>query len=324
MLVLGLQGSPRKKGNTEYLLSAFMEEAAKLGAKTETIFVSKRDIKPCLGCGHCERKGFCIIDDDDMRAHIYPLIREADVIVAATPIYFYNASAQLKGLIDRCQALWSRKYKFGLNDPKINLRQGVMLAQGATKGANLFDGLKLTMKYFFDAIGADYTQNLAYRLIENTGDMKNHPTVLEDAAKTARNTLNPMLKRKKVLFACRENACRSQMASAFAQYKGGDKIEAFSAGSTPAEKINPVMEEAMAAKGIDMAFGTPRSMEDTVSDVKPDLIITMGCGEECPFAPETKRIDWNLPDPAEKSIEFMQSVRDEIENRVSELISGIE
>ncbi len=321
MLVLGLQGSPRKRGNTEYLLSSFMDAAETLGAKTKTIHVSKKNIQPCLGCGYCEKNGFCIIKNDDMKSQIYPLIREADVVVAATPIYFYNTSTQLKGLIDRCQSFWSRKYKFKLDDPKRNYRQGVMLAQGATKGDNLFDGIKLTMKYFFDAIGATYTQNLTYQQKEKPGDMKKHPRVLEDVTQTAQSVLIPFSEKKKILFACSENACRSQMASAFAQYNGGDKIEAFSAGSTPVETLNPIMEEVMAEKGIDMAFRTPRSIEDAVSNIKPDMIVTMGCGEECPFVPGVQRSDWELPDPAGKPLEFMRSVRDDIENRINRLLN---
>ncbi len=323
MLILGLQGSPRAKGNTRYLLSAFMNEATKRGAQTHIIDINKTKIAPCRGCGYCEKNGFCIIEDDDMMAEIFPLLRQADIIVVATPIYFYNVTAQLKGLIDRSQALWSRRYRFNLADPGQRCRQGVLLAQGATRGKNLFDGINLTAKYFFDAVGASFNSSLTYRKIENIGDMQGHPSVLKDVKEEVAKRAGPGLNRKKILFACRENACRSQMAGAFARHLAGDRIEAFSGGSTPADKINPVMEEAMKEKGLDMAFRKPGSIDAAVSAVKPDMIITMGCKEECPFVPGVKKDDWNLPDPAGRSFEFMRQVREEIERKVLDLIDTL-
>ena len=323
MLILGLQGSPREKGNTDYLLKAFMNEAENSGAKTHIIEVAKKNIKSCKGCGFCEKNGKCVIDDDDMAREIYSLLRQADIIVAATPIFFYSATAQLKALIDRSQTLWSRKYKLNLIDPGRKKRQGFFLSLGATKGKNLFDGLHLTMKYFFDACGAGFHGSLTYRRIENKGDMEKHPKVLGDVKEEVASLLKPFLGRKKILFACIGNTCRSQMASAFAQYFADDKIETLSGGSRPELEINPVMVEAMEEKGIDMAFRKTQSLESAISDVKPDMIITMGCGEECPYVPGATVKDWDLPDPFGKSIDFMRTVRDEIENRVRELVESI-
>ena len=117
MLILGLQGSPRKNGNTDSLLTAFMEKAEQAGAATRTIPVAKAGIAACKGCGYCETHGTCIITDDPMATEIYGLMRQADLIVAASPVFFYGISAQLKGLIDRSQTLWSRKYVYKLKDP---------------------------------------------------------------------------------------------------------------------------------------------------------------------------------------------------------------
>jgi arsenate reductase len=192
---------------------------------------------------------------------------------------------------------------------------------GATRGKNLFDGVKLTAKYFFDAVGATFEGSLTYRQIEAQGDVARHPTALSDAKEKARTLVTPLLKRKKVLFACTENACRSQMASAFAQSLGGDRIEAESAGSTPAEEVNPVMEEVMAEKGIDMAFRKPKSLEEAGRRLgTPDLIITMGCEEACPLFPGVSSQEWDLPDPSGESIAFMRQVRDDIEGRVNRYI----
>jgi arsenate reductase len=320
MFVLGLQGSPRTKGNTSVLLSVYLAEAERLGAQTECLDVAKKNISPCKECGTCEKKGFCPIEDD--MQEIYPLLRRADIIVMATPVFFYGPTAQIKALIDRSQALWARRYVHGLIDPGRKWRRGFLLSLGATKGKNLFEGVNLTAKYFFDAVGADFDGSLTYNQIEASGDIEKHPTALTDAKEKARALVAPFLRRKKALFVCRENACRSQMASAFAQFHAGDKIEAESAGSAPAKEINPVMEEVMREKGIDMAFRRPKSIEETARLWKPDLIISMGCKDAYPYFPGVPNEEWNLEDPAEKPISFMREIRDKTEKKVSALIAG--
>jgi multimeric flavodoxin WrbA/protein-tyrosine-phosphatase len=322
MLILGLQGSPRKKGNTNFLLSTFMTAAEKFGARTHVIDVTQKEIIPCKEYTVCEKKGYCPIEDD-VKDEIYPLLREAELVVLATPIFFYNMTAQLKAVVDRCQMFWARKYKLKLKDPGANMRRGFLLAVGATKGKNLFEGLNLTTQYFFDAIGAKFEDSLTYRGIEGPKDMAAHPTVIKDIEEAAERLLQPFQGRKKVLFACRENACRSQMASAFAQFLAGDKLDVSHGGSEPAEKINPDMVTVMHEKGIDMGYRSPRSMEEAISNDTPELIITMGCGEQCPLVPGAKITDWDLPDPAGKSIEYMRDVRDEIEKKVVDLINEI-
>ena len=317
MLALGLMGSPRKKGNTDFLLSSFMNEVENAGVRTHVIEVAKKNIMPCMEYSVCEKKGTCPINDD--MNEIYSLFREADIIVLATPIFFYNAPAQTKALIDRSQTLWARKYRLKLTDPGYKTRKGFLLALGATKGNNLFEGIKLTTKYFFDATSASFEGSLTYRKMEKRDDMEKHPSVAGDVKEAADNILRPYLTRKKILFACRENACRSQMASAFARYIAGDKIDALNGGSAPVGAIDPLMVEVMQEKGIDMGFRRPKSIEQAISKDKPDIIITMGCGEECPFVPGAKTENWDLPDPAGKSIEFMRNVRDETEKKVIEL-----
>lgn len=323
MFVLGLQGSPRKKGNTNYLLTTFMKEAEKKGARTHIIQAAKKNIKPCIGCGFCEKKGFCVTQDDDMKPEIYPLLREADVIVLASPVYFYNVTAQIKALIDRSQALWSRKYKLGLNDPAGNYRRGFLLSLGATKGKNLFEGVHLTAKYFFDATAASYEGSLTYWRMEDPDDLAKHPAVQQEVKEAVNELLSPLLARQKILFACRENACRSQMAAAFAQSLAGEEIEASSAGSEPAAEINPEMAAVMQEKGVDMAYRRTRFLEKAVSASPPDMIVTMGCKEACPLVPGAEMLDWDLPDPAGKPLDFMRQVRDEIEKRVKDLVGRL-
>ncbi|MDL1967538.1 MAG: NAD(P)H-dependent oxidoreductase [Deltaproteobacteria bacterium] len=323
MLALGLLGSPRKNGNTSFLLSAFMNELEKSGAQIKVIKADEKKIIPCIECSVCEKEGFCPLDDD-MNSEIYPLLRQADIIVAATPIFFYSVPAQLKALIDRSQALWARRYRLKLNDPNQKFRHGFLLSLGATKGKNLFEGLHLTIKYFFGAVGTSLEGSLTYRQIENPEDMRKHPSVLKEVKENANQLIIPFLGRKKILFACRENACRSQIASAFAQHLAGNKLEVISGGSVPADKINPLMVEAMSEKRLDVAFRKPKSIEEAVAEVKPDIIVTMGCGEECPFMPGVKIKDWDLPDPAGKPIDFMRNIRDEIEKKVVGLIKDFE
>ena len=321
MLVLGLQGSPRKKGNTNYLLTTFMAEAERQGARTRVIEAAKTNIVPCIGCGSCEKKGYCVTKDDDMTLEISPLLREADIVVAASPVYFYNVTAQLKVLIDRSQTLWSRRYRLGLDDPGSKTRRGFVLSLGATRGKNLFEGIHLTMQYFFDALSASYEGDMEYWQIEHPGDMEKHPAVLEDVKEAVTGLMSPLKGRKKILFACRENACRSQMAAAFARYLAGDRIDASCAGSEPADKINPDMVKVMQEAGVDMAFRGTRSLDTAISESPPDMIITMGCKEECPVVPGAEMLDWELQDPAGKPVEFMREIRDDIENRVKKLIT---
>ena len=320
MLVLGLQGSPRKNGNTCYLLSAFMDKVQNPGVQTRVISVRDKNITPCLGCGFCEKKGRCIITGDDMATEIYTLLRRADVIVVATPVFFFNMPSRLKALVDRCQTFWSLKYRLKVKDPLADTRRGFLLSAGGSRGKNLFDGLVLTTRYFFDAVGARYSGSLVYRGIDKKGEMQNHPDVAADVTKAATGLLTPLAARKRVLFACRENACRSQMAAAFAAHLAGDRIDAQCAGSKPAGMTNPDMVRVMAEKGIDMQFRKPRALESVIAGMSPQLLVTMGCGEECPFVPGAEVMDWDLPDPAGQSLDFMRAARDRIQERVRRLV----
>ena len=320
MFVLGLQGSPRKKGNTRFLLSAFLEEAQRLGAETQMIEVCQKKIEPCMEYILCEKKGICPIDDD-MKHEIYPLLRKADVIVAATPIFFYNTTAQLKALIDRSQTLWARKYKLHLTDPNRKWRRGYTLAVGATRGKNLFEGLHLTMKYFYDAVGAEYVGSLTYREIEKPGDMERLTSLRTDIQTAVGALLEPFMGRKKVLFACRDNACLSQMAGVFAQTLAGDKLDVFSAGGQPAEKLNPIMVEAMQEKGIDMGFRQTTSINAVLANENPDLAILMGSDDAVAAPDDIPSELWNFTEP--EDLNAMRQLRDDIEAKVMEFMKCV-
>ncbi len=127
---------------------------------------------------------------------------------------------------------------------------------------------------------------------------------------------------KRVLFVCVHNAGRSQMAAGFMEKLGGGKIEVLSAGSAPKDSINPVAVEAMAEKGIDIANRKPKILS-TEAVQASDVVITMGCGDTCPFFPGKRYEDWVLDDPAGKPIEKVRVIRDEIEKRVQSLVTEL-
>lgn len=131
-----------------------------------------------------------------------------------------------------------------------------------------------------------------------------------------------MSKKPTVLFVCVHNAGRSQMAAGFMEHHGDGQVEVLSAGSAPKESINPIAVEAMREKGIDIANRKPKVLTNE-SVQASDVVITMGCGDACPFYPGKRYEDWALEDPAGKDIIFVRKVRDEIEKRVKDLLSEI-
>ena len=125
-----------------------------------------------------------------------------------------------------------------------------------------------------------------------------------------------------VLFVCIHNAGRSQMAAGYLRHLGQGRIEVLSSGSTPAEAINPMAVLAMAEEGLDIAAEQPKIL--TTDAVKAsDVVITMGCGDTCPFYPGKRYEDWMLDDPAGQGIEAVRSIRDEIRSRIETLIAEL-
>lgn len=322
MLVLGLQGSPRRKSNTFVLLDRFLQEARSKGCRTVMLEVCRKQILPCKELVICEKKGECPLLDD-MNDQIYPLLRQADVVVMATPIFFYNVPAQLKALIDRTQTLWARKYRLALTDPKRSFRKGFVLAQGATRGKNLFEGLQLTTKYFFDAIGASPAGNLYYWKIEKPGDMAAHPTFSEDIRKAAADLLDPMAQRKRVLFVDRDGARLAPTAWAFCQIHAGDRIDADFAGITPAKTLHPLVKTTLAAKGIDMGFYRPQSIDEIDEAFAPQQVVVLDTDvmETAASRFDNYPIDittWDLPTFDSQDSGNVSALRDRIEKKVQQ------
>jgi protein-tyrosine-phosphatase len=131
-----------------------------------------------------------------------------------------------------------------------------------------------------------------------------------------------MSKRPTVIFVCVHNAGRSQMAAGFMRELAGDRVEVLSAGSEPKDSINPVAVEAMAEVGIDIANQQPKVLTPEAV-MESDAVVTMGCGDACPFYPGKRYEDWVLEDPAGQDLEFVRKVRDDIRGRVEVLLGEL-
>ena len=131
-----------------------------------------------------------------------------------------------------------------------------------------------------------------------------------------------MTDRPEVLFLCVHNAGRSQMAAAFARELGGSRVVVHSAGSAPGETLNPAVVEVMREKGIDISNEAPKKLTDEMG-LHADVIVTMGCGDACPVCPGKRYLDWELLDPAGKSLEEVRPIRDDIEQRIVALLDEL-
>jgi arsenate reductase (thioredoxin) len=125
-----------------------------------------------------------------------------------------------------------------------------------------------------------------------------------------------------VLFVCVHNAGRSQMAAGFLTHLAGDRVTVRSAGSAPAESVNPAVVAAMAEVGIDLSAEIPKVLTDEAA-LASDVIITMGCGDACPLFPGKRYLDWQLPDPAGQGVDAVRPIRDDIEARIKDLIGEL-
>lgn len=133
---------------------------------------------------------------------------------------------------------------------------------------------------------------------------------------------SPPVTRPRVLFLCVENACRSQMAEGFARLHGAERVEAHSAGSRPSGLVNPRAIAFMAERGVDLSGNDSKSL-DTFAGQSFDAVVTMGCGDACPWLPARFREDWHLPDPKHLPNDAFRNVRDEIERRVVRLLDRL-
>ena len=148
------------------------------------------------------------------------------------------------------------------------------------------------------------------------------PDRLEDIRRSLGEGTEPLVAKPTVLMLCVHNAGRSQMAAGFLRHRAGDQIEVLSAGSAPGDSLNPTAVEAMAEVGIDITDQQPQRWTDEMAR-RADVVVSMGCGDECPVVPGTRVLDWDLADPAGQDLAFTRAVRDDISDRVDGLIAEL-
>lgn len=180
MKVLGVAGSPRRGGNTDLLLAEVMKGAASQGARVKTIILNDLKITPCQHCDACQQAGNCRINDDMQM--VYRELADADRIVLASPIQFMGVTAQAKAMIDRCQALWARKYV--LKIPPLgnqHERKGLFVSVGGRNIPNLFEPALAVVKTLFRVLNITYVGELVFPAIDEKGAIARHPNALHQA-----------------------------------------------------------------------------------------------------------------------------------------------
>jgi len=181
--IVAIYGSPRRKGNSAALLKRAVAGAREAGAEVDEIVLRDFKISPCLEIYGCKKNGECAIKDDFQQ--IRDRILACRGMMIATPIFFYTVSAHVKLLMDRCQSLWVKKNWIDKNPAtqKKLTRKGLVIGVGATKGKKLFDGMLLSMKYFFEVLDMELWGSLLFRGLDFEGDVEKHPDSLEQAFK---------------------------------------------------------------------------------------------------------------------------------------------
>jgi len=179
--IVAIYGSPRRQGNTATLLKKAIEGARDSGAEVEEIVLRDLKISPCLEIYGCMQAGECAIKDD------FQIVRDkilaSQGLILASPVFFYTVSSHTKILMDRFQSLWVKKYWVDKTpkDQQIIKRKGLFISVGATKGKKLFDGMLLSIKYFFDILDMELWKALLYRQLDFQEDVLKHPEYLEEA-----------------------------------------------------------------------------------------------------------------------------------------------
>lgn len=178
-LVLGIASSPRKRGNSETLLDACLEGVAEVGLSCEKLRICELNIAPCLNCGGCEDSGVCVIDDDMQMLH--KKFSESEILIVSSPVFFMGLPAQLKAAVDRCQAIWVRKYLLRRRMPNPDRRRALFLQVGGMGQKKVFEGGLITITAFFATLDYEFFGRLLLNNIDAKGAVESHPTALADA-----------------------------------------------------------------------------------------------------------------------------------------------
>ena len=180
MKVIGLAGSPRRGGNTDLLLGEVLRGAASRGAEVKTIILNDLKITPCQHCDACLDTGRCRMEDDMQM--VYRELEQAERVVLASPVQFMGLTAQMKAMIDRCQALWARKYVLKIAPlEKSRERKGLFISVGALKIPNLFEPALVTVKTLFRVLDITYGGELLFPGVDEKGAIARYPDALKQA-----------------------------------------------------------------------------------------------------------------------------------------------
>lgn len=180
--VLGISGSPHRHGNTETLLDSFLDGAKAAGASVEKVILKDLAYSPCRGCNVCHRSGDCVVKDD--ATVLYDRILAADCVVLASPIYTMGITAELKGLIDRVQFLWARKFvqkTLFFSDEHIRQHKGLFVSTAGQNWDHVFDGAFPAITAFFNSTGFEYYDNIIANNMDEYKGIKNHPAAMKEA-----------------------------------------------------------------------------------------------------------------------------------------------
>ncbi len=188
--VLGISGSPRRHGNTETLLDAFLDGARDAGAETEKVILRDLDYAPCRGCNACHRTGVCIVADD--LGALFEKILATDCVALASPIYSMGITAELKGLIDRAQYLWARKFVLKnrcFSNEHIQRHKGLFISTAGLGWDHVFDAAFPAVTAFLNTIGFEYYDNIIASDMDRYGGIRGHPTALAGAHRKGGGTV---------------------------------------------------------------------------------------------------------------------------------------
>lgn len=190
--VLGISTSPRAGGNSDRLLGEAVRGAESAGAAVRVVALRDLRILPCNECYTCARTGRCCIQDDDFGGVLDAMLA-ADRLIFATPVFFMTVCAQAKVLIDRCQCLWARKYlrhePLFADGPRD--RRGLVIAVGGSKSRRMFESVRMTMRYWFDALEVGTFANLFVNGVDGCGDVAQRPEALAEALRLGADLANP-------------------------------------------------------------------------------------------------------------------------------------
>jgi multimeric flavodoxin WrbA len=186
--IVAVYGSPRRDGNTAALLREAVLGAREAGAGVLEFTLRDMKISPCLEIYGCAKTGRCVIQDDFHA--LADAILDSQGLMLASPVMFYTVSAHVKAFMDRCQSLWVKKYRIEKAAPGLSgrpkTRKGLFISVGATRGARLFDGMLLTVRYFFDVFDMELWRSVLARGADFAGDVEKRPELLEEARRAGR------------------------------------------------------------------------------------------------------------------------------------------